>query len=272
MQDRQTVKRTSHAQIVHSVLPPSNDELPAPVTFRTEHLPAHVSFPSLRHPWGEFVYSFGAFTEVKAGNRHFLAPPHLGLWIAPDTEHTCFNHQEAEHCSIYIARGLCGDMPPYSCAVTVSPLVCAIIEHLRCQSASNVHDAAQTRLLRVLVDQLSTCSTTGSFIPHTDDPKLNAILQALRDNPSDNRSLSELASAFNFGERTLIRRCQSELGMSLTEWRQHLRIVSALPLLRSGRSVESVAFDLGYATSSAFIAMFRRLTGSSPGRFMHEKH
>ncbi|ALK34970.1 AraC family transcriptional regulator [Burkholderia plantarii] len=262
------MKRGIPAPTAHLRLPPFTDALPAPVFFRTERMPAHATYPVLRHTWGEFVYSFSGVTEVKAGSAHFIAPPHLGLWIAPEVEHTGFNHHEAVHCSVYIRRDLCHGMPDDSCAVMVSPLVRAMLEHLRDLADTPERRAARARLLRVLVDQLSTCRTTGSFVPHSDDEELNRILQLLRDDPADNRTIAELAAVVKLGERTLMRRCQAELGMSLTEWRQRLRFVAALPMLRSGRSVESVAFDLGYASSSAFIAMFRRLTGSSPKRFV----
>jgi AraC-like DNA-binding protein len=262
------MKRGIPSPTAHLRLPPFTDRLPVPVFFRTEHMPAHATYPVLRHAWGEFVYSYSGVTEVKAGTAHFIAPPHLGLWIAPETEHTGFNHQEAVHCSVYIRRDLCGGMPDESCAVMVTPLVRSILEHLRDLSDTPQPQPAHSRLLHVLVDQLSVCKTTGSFVPHSDDAELNTILQLLRDDPADNRTIAELAAVVNLTERTLIRRCQSELGMSLTDWRQRLRFVAALPMLRDGRSVESVAFDLGYASSSAFIAMFRRLTGSSPKRFV----
>jgi AraC-like DNA-binding protein len=252
----------------HVRVPPFTDVLPAPVFFRMEHMPSHATYPHMCHPWGEFVYSFSGTCEVTAGEEHYITPPHLGLWIAPGTEHVAFNDQEMVHCSVYISRELCTRMPAMSCAVMVSPLVRAILEHLRETPPGEEGEAQRARLLRVLVDQLSTCATTGSFVPHTDDADLNAVLQVLRDNPADNRSLAELADAFHMSERTLMRRAQRELGMSITEWRQRVRLVNALPMLRAGRSVEAVALDLGYATSSAFIAMFRRLTGSSPGQFV----
>lgn len=252
----------------HLRLPPFTDQLPVPIFFRIEHMPAHATYPPMRHAWGEFVYSFSGVTEVKAGERHFLAPPHLGLWIAPGTEHIGFNHQEAVHCSLYIRGDLCSGMPEQSCAVIVSPLLRAMLEHLRDLPRAQATGRAHARLLRLLVDQVAACPTTGSFIPHTDKPELEAVLQSLRDCPGDNRTLAELAADFHMTERTLMRRCRNELGMSLTEWRQRLRLVSALPLLRDGHSVESVAMGLGYATSSAFIAMFRRLTGTSPARFI----
>lgn len=247
-------------------LPPFTERLPAPVFFRTEHMPAYATYPALSHQWGEFVYSYSGITEVNAGSEHTLAPPHLGIWIPAGVEHTGFNHQATVHCSVYISPALCTHLPDRFCAVTVSPLVRSILEQLRDASQEQHAAPANQRLLRVLVDQLATCSPTGSYIPATSDPRLDAVLHALRDNPADNRPLSALAIAAHMSERTLVRHCRRELGMSLTEWRQRLRIVSALPLLHDGRSVESVALEMGYATSSAFIAMYRRVTGTSPKR------
>ena len=59
----------------HLRLPPFTDKLPAPVFFRTEHMPSNATYPALSHAWGEFVYSFSGITEVKASGQHWLAPP-----------------------------------------------------------------------------------------------------------------------------------------------------------------------------------------------------
>lgn len=84
---------------------------------------------------------------------------------------------------------------------------------------------------------------------------------------ADNRSLPELAHAAHTTERTLMRRCQRDLGMSLTEWRQRLRVVKAMPLLQAGQTVETIALDLGYGSASAFIAMFKKRIGTTPDEF-----
>ncbi|AEQ50192.1 AraC family transcriptional regulator [Pelagibacterium halotolerans] len=248
--------------------PPFTDHLPRPVFFRVEHMPANATYPPMKHPWGEFVYSLSGITEVSIGPLNFLTPPHLGLWIPPETAHIGFNYRETVHCSVYIARELCAGLPATPCALMISALLRAMIDHLAQLDEAQLSGPAGARLLRVLVDLVATCPTTGSYIPDTQDADLKQVLLALRENPADNRTVSELAAAFAMGERTLMRRCQSELGMSLSEWRQRLRVIAALPRLRSGESVETVALDLGYATSSAFIAMFKRLTGMPPRRFI----
>jgi AraC-like DNA-binding protein len=45
------------------------------------------------------------------------------------------------------------------------------------------------------------------------------------------------------------------------------RLLSALPMLAQGAPVAKVARAVGYATPSAFGAMFRRVYGTSPARY-----
>ena len=244
--------------------PPYRDALPAPIVFRTAQMPPQASYPTHRHAWGEFVYSFSGVMEVKIAAQHYIAPPQYGIWLPPQVEHRGLNRHEALHSSLYVGAELCAVLPDVTCALTLSPLVRALLEHLRWHPPGLPQSLEEQRLLRVLVDQLSHARSVGSYLPHSEDPVLAAVLQALDDHPGDERSLAELAAAFHSTERTLGRRCQRDLGMSFVEWRQRLRVVKALPRLESGEKVESIALDLGYASASAFIAMFRRMTGVTP--------
>ncbi|KAB2683248.1 helix-turn-helix domain-containing protein, partial [Brucella pseudogrignonensis] len=40
--------------------------------------------------------------------------------------------------------------------------------------------------------------------------------------------------------------------------------------LAEGESVTNIALDLGYENASAFIAMFRRMLGTTPARYINE--
>lgn len=253
----------------HVRMPPFTftDALPAPIYFRAVRVPADSVYPWHRHAWGEFVYSFSGVMEVKLAGSHYLAPPQYGVWLPPRVEHVGQNRLAAEHCSLYIAEELCGALPQATCALAVGPLVRAILEHLRENPPGTPAGAGDERLLRVLVDQLATARCVGSYLPMSDDPQLAAVLAMLEADPADNRSVAELAHAANTTERTLMRRCRRELGMTLAEWRQRLRVVRAMALLERGQTVETVALDLGYAGASAFIAMFRRLTNETPDEY-----
>lgn len=254
----------------HLRQPPFRDALPAPIWFRAAWVPADTAYPQHRHAWGEFVYSFSGVMEVKMADRHYTAPPPYGIWLPPQVEHTGLNHPETCHCSFYVSAPLCGRLPSEACVLIASPLLRAVLDQLRQWPAPAPGadgaplSAAHERLLQVVVDQLEVAPRAGSYLPSSDDVLLAPVLQALQAAPGDNRTLADWAAAVHTTERTLARRCQRDLGMSLVEWRQRLRVVKALPRLEAGDKIEAIAFDLGYASTSAFIAMFRRLMGVTP--------
>jgi AraC-like DNA-binding protein len=248
-------------------IPPDSRQLPAPVMFRSARVAAHGIYPQHQHAWGEFVYSFSGVMEVKVAEHHYLAPPQYGIWLPPDLQHVGLNRQEAHHCSLYIAPQACGNLPQTPCALTVGPLVRALLEHLREQPPNRPDNGPDQRLLQVLVDQLALAPRAGSYLPSSDDPQLGAVLGLLQEQPAQDRSLRALASAVHTTERTLMRRAQRDLGMSLAEWRQRLRVVKAMPLLQAGQTVETIALDLGYGSASAFISMFKRRVGTTPDEY-----
>ncbi|TBU88156.1 AraC family transcriptional regulator [Phytopseudomonas dryadis] len=252
---------------VHLAIPPFNDRLPAPVYFRTASVPAQASYPRHRHCWGEFVYAFSGVMEIEVAGRHYLAPPQYGIWLPPNLEHVGFNRHEACHCSLYVAAERCQALPGEACALTVSPLVRALLDDLRESPLATGQEDAHERQLQVLLDKLARAPKAGSYLPGSSDALLEPVLRALTANPADPRSLAQLARQANTTERTLMRRCQRDLGMSFAQWRQRLKVVAALALLEQGLTVEVIALDLGYSSASAFIGMFRRLMGVSPDEF-----
>ena len=68
--------------------------------------------------------------------------------------------------------------------------------------------------------------------------------------------------------RSLARLFLKETGTSFSTWRQHTRLMLALPRLAAGEPVTRVALDLGYASPSAFTRMFRRVLGVSPSEYL----
>ena len=68
--------------------------------------------------------------------------------------------------------------------------------------------------------------------------------------------------------RTLARRFEAELGMSLRTWRRRLRLFKAVELLGGGLGVTSRAMELGYGSTSAFVFAFRSEMGCSPQAYM----
>jgi AraC-like DNA-binding protein len=90
--------------------------------------------------------------------------------------------------------------------------------------------------------------------------------------PADRGTLEIWARRAGMSERTLLRLISRETGMSFGRWRQQLCVVLAVKWLAGGASIQQVAGDLGYESVPSFVTMFRKVLGTSPGRYMAERH
>ena len=109
--------------------------------------------------------------------------------------------------------------------------------------------------------------TRALWIPAGLPHETTRVAQALRDAPSDRRTLAEWGRQVAASGRTLARAFVAETGVPFGRWRTLLRLQAALPMLARGEPVSRVAGRVGYDTTSAFVAAFRRETGQTPGSF-----
>lgn len=249
---------------MNSRLPRLQGEPPHPVSFRTESYAAGTAFPATRQNWGELNYAIFGVAEFDIEGVRYLSPPHYAIWLPPDTMHEAWNRHDVRYVTVYVARELCTDLPQTLQTLSISPLLKAILADFSARDIGQPVTPEDLRLAQVLVDQIRLAPRCESFLPLSADSLLGPVLVALQQAPGDRRSLAEWARKMKTTERTLSRRCHGELGMSFSEWRQRLKLVAALALLESDTPVRKVAQQLGYSSASAFIAMFRRLTGNSP--------
>lgn len=129
-------------------------------------------------------------------------------------------------------------------------------------------DSTESRLIEVLHDRLLRVSAAALPIPLPHDARTRRICDALLAHPGDNRNLETWGHLVGASARTIARLFVRETGMTFSAWVRHMRLSLALDRLMQGDSVTTVALDLGYASPSAFCAMFRRALGSSPGRYL----
>ncbi|WP_432241425.1 AraC family transcriptional regulator [Herbaspirillum robiniae] len=237
---------------------------PTLVSFRSASIEGGAVFEPRTQSWGKVGFALTGVMEVTVEDRRFLSPPHYATWIPPNMLHRCHNRHSVKFVSIYLEPSLCGQMPAEACTLELTPLIRAILTDFLTRNIVEPQSEEDIRLALVLIDQLNKAKRRPSYLPMSDDPLVGPITDALVTNPSDRRSLAEWAENLGTTERTVSRRFQSTFGMSFNEWRQRLRLVAALSQIEKGKAVQEISTQLGYSTPSAFIAMFRKLTGSSP--------
>jgi AraC family transcriptional regulator len=80
-------------------------------------------------------------------------------------------------------------------------------------------------------------------------------------------TLSELAALCNMSVRQLTRAFRSSRGQSIGDHIAQHRIDNAKRLLATEGSIKSVAYTLGFSSTSSFSFAFRRATGQTPREF-----
>ncbi|MGF6491731.1 AraC family transcriptional regulator [Pseudomonas frederiksbergensis] len=242
-------------------------ELPAPVYFRYADFNTHEYASVHHHPWGTLEYSANGVLHMEIGSRRFMSPPQYAVWVPPGTEHSFYSNQPINYRAVCLAPALCRDLPHQACTLAISDILKAILKDFATRDVKIPEHDADKRLAQVLVDQLQQAPMHECYLPYASSTGLLAILEALQAEPGDNRPLAHWAVQIHVSERTLARQFVRELGMSFGEWRQRLRFLAAIEALASQRSIQEIAFDMGYSTGSAFIAMFQRQAGCTPEQY-----
>ncbi|MEM6160728.1 helix-turn-helix transcriptional regulator [Erwinia sp. P6884] len=235
--------------------------------FRYEQANARTEYLPHSHPWGQAIFVRCNVLQMQVAGERLLTPTAIPIWIPPHVEHASYNHRQAHFHTLNIAASLCDGLPERACLLTVSPVVQSIIEDCAARKLLHPVSSPDWRLCEVLLDQLRLAEVQQSYLPTSRDKYLAPVLDALEQDPADNRSLAKWAQRVYTTERTLSRRCRSELGMAFSEWRQRLRFLHAISLLEQGKSVQEVALALGYSSASAMIVMFQQQSGTTPERY-----
>jgi transcriptional regulator GlxA family with amidase domain len=108
------------------------------------------------------------------------------------------------------------------------------------------------------------------FVPrftHGDEAVLR-VQHHLHATPPRASNIGELAEMAGLGARTFLRRFVKATGLRPTEYVQQLRIVKAREALElTKRSVDQIAWQVGYQDPTAFRKVFHRITGLTPNAY-----
>jgi AraC-like DNA-binding protein len=158
--------------------------------------------------------------------------------------------------------------------IVVSALLRELIHALGATADTPAGRLREDRLAALVLDEIAHAATQALGIPlppaHGGDKRLRALCEAVLRAPAQRATLAEWAAHIGASERTVTRLFRDELGLSYQQWRQQAVLAQALPLLAHGAPVSQVARATGYASDSAFCAMFKAAMGQSPGHFQNK--
>ena len=242
-----------------------------PVAAVTKSYPhGHVELRHI-HTSAEFLYAEMGTMKVTTDRGVWIVPPHRAAWFPPGCPHQTETGAAVEIFTLYLQPDACPKIAPLEpCVIPVSSLLRELIRRAAAMPMEYDESGHEGRIIALLLDEIQWTPTQIVTMPKLRDGRLGAIERALAANPGDSRTLEQWAEMAGASPRTLARLFLREAGMSFRSWREQLRTVSAVTRLAKGDSITQLAGELGYDTSGAFTAMFRRVMGVTPSQFSSE--
>jgi AraC-like DNA-binding protein len=246
-----------------------------PVRVRARALPADTHFEPHRHAWAQLAYCASGIVQVStaapgmaAGDVTYIVPPSRAVWITPGALHSVHVLEDAAFRTLYIDASAT-PLGWTGCRVlVVSPLLRELVSAL---DAPDLAASRESLLTDLVLDELRSAATHDLGVPlpsaENGDKRLRALCESVLRAPAERATLAQWAAEVGASERTLARLFREQLGTSYQQWRQQAVLAHALPLLARGLPVSHVAAASGYASDSAFTAMFKAAMGQPPREF-----
>ena len=216
--------------------------------------------------WDQLLYAASGVMRAEAGAEVWVVPPHRALWLPDGASARVLMRGRVAVRTLYLRSP--SPLPPRLLAVDVPPLLRELILHAVRSCPLERARPEHRRIVDLLGDQLAAAPHAPLQLPLPRDGRAARLADALLADPAGSESLERLATGTGASRRTLERLFLAETGMTIGQWRGRLRLVLAVELLAAGQPVTAVAGAVGYATPSAFTAMFRGQLGEPPRRYL----
>jgi AraC-like DNA-binding protein len=237
------------------------------VTALAKHYPSTTQVAPHRHRRGQVVYAESGVVRVSTRAGIWIVPPQRALWIPVGMLHGATAESDVALRTLYLDGATSTPFGTRCKALVVSSLLRELI--LEAVRAYSLRDAGRMQTMSpFLIQELLAASEAGLCIPMPSDARLSRVCQRLLRDASRAETIEGLASFAGASSRTLARLFERDLRMPFVRWRQHVRLAKALSQMTAGEAIKKVARDAGYANCSAFTAMFRRVLGVAPTRYL----
>lgn len=238
----------------------------APLLAFEDSYPARYVDPPHTHDHCQLSFALSGVITVVTDEATYTLPPNRAIWIPANVRHQTLCRGEVRFLALYVDPKF--DRQPRATRVfDVSPLVRALIDEVAAFTDRGEFNARERTLVQLLLDEIERAPRLPASAALPADRRLRRVCEAIIADPADNRPIDDWADVAGMGRRTFTRAFRAQTGMSLAMWRRQARLVEAASRIAAGETINAVAYDVGYESPSAFIAMFHRELGAPPGAY-----
>ncbi len=255
--------------------PATAADAPYPLFVRAFEYPQGYRGHSHRHRLAQVVYPIRGVVSVTTEDGTRVVNERVGVAVPPWHKHRVSAHGNASLRSVFVDPDVYPDLAGDAVTtIRVSALLSELISEAGrhpVATATAGDDGIVATVADLIVKLLARAARPDEalWVPRVDHPLLRPVVRALDRDPGDPGGVEEWARSVGLSARHFSRLFKQETGVTFSSWRALHRTQAALVLLAGGRPVTRVATDVGYGTTSAFIEMFKRHTGRTPGASRH---
>lgn len=213
------------------------------------------------HDTAQLSYAVGDVMYVIIDDYSYIVPPNMGIYIPAQTDHRADMNKKIKVQSIRFEGDLFKLLPQNVQLIHLSELAQQIINKLCIKLEGQTKNNIVSNLLAVLLDEIHSSKHYDYAIKIPKEPHLYKVYTLFKNSLDYYPSLVVAADHVHINSRTLTRLFIKNTGMSFVTWKQQFIFVRSIELLYKYKQTKSVAYALGYNSESAFIAMFKKMSG-----------
>ena len=264
------------SSLAEAPLPPRSthsadyQHVPRPVSALSKQYASAAHTAPHSHVRAQLLFATEGVMRVSTEHGVWILPPRRALYIPVGVVHELDILSALSMRTIYIEASAAASFGASCKVLEVSRLLRELILALLDEPVEYAFDERGDWLARLILSELARADTVPIAIPWPRDRRLVAVCNAIMAAPGSRRSIEDWAHEAGASARTLIRLFPKETGLHYRQWLQQVHLAEAFCRLDKGESVAAIAHALGYASPSAFSAMFRRILGRTPQHYLGE--
>ncbi|MEX3019765.1 helix-turn-helix domain-containing protein [Kluyvera sp. STS39-E] len=242
--------------------------LPQSVYFRSYVLSANNHVDQHSHAFAQFHFARKGSMRIDVAGKCWVIPAHYGIWIPHNTEHAVWALDD-----VYLENlDIEPDFLPFpidECkVVAISDFVREFIHYATTNTPERYDITGKSgQLVRVLLDVILQLPEVELMLPWPQNSALMKVCRTIQESPGLEHSMEVWASHLGMSARTFSRHFKKETGMPFSAWKQKMRILESVMILKKNKNVTAVALEVGYSSTAAFSYAFRQAFGVPPSSY-----
>ncbi|GAB7529276.1 helix-turn-helix transcriptional regulator [Pseudomonas sp. 3A(2025)] len=227
-------------------------------------------FASHSHQRGQFAYAARGVITLLTDDGNWVVPPQRGVWVPARLAHAMHMRGPVTMLNTYVSEHAAQrlKLPAHCQVLEVSALLRQLLMKAMQVPVGAASDGHGGHLLGLLLHEIAAMPALLLNAPVPHEPRLAQACREFLQNPSLEVSIDDMAQRTAMSRRTFTRLFRMHTGISYIEWRQQACLLAAVVRMGHGEPVTQVALALGYSSSSAFTAVFKRVLGEVPSRYV----